>query len=166
MKTIVTLLGMAFLAVGCAAPVDGQSTEQGQQTAEELTFGGTSGEGGPCGGFTFHPKHCAAGLVCSHVKEDGTLINPDVPGVCRQHPYAGYDQACGGFILNSAVCVDGLACSRVDTNGNFINPDLPGVCLEDLGQHCGGFIIPSKKCAYPYHCQLTPPGDQGGTCEK
>ena len=161
MKAWVTLLGAALMA-GCAAQVD--APRETGTSQEELSK--TSHEGGACGGFTQHPKQCAAGLVCSHVNADGTLINPDLPGVCHAHPYAGYGGACGGFTMNSAVCATGLACSRVDENGNLINPDLPGVCLEGEGSHCGGFIADAKKCAAPLHCQLTPPGDTGGTCQQ
>lgn len=72
-----------------------------------------------CGGFTAHPIQCATGLTCTHVAANGSLINPDLPGVCL----ADVGSTCGGNMLGAHACASPYRCVTS-------NPDVAGVCAE------------------------------------
>jgi hypothetical protein len=77
---------------------------------------GYSGVGGPCGGFTTHPKQCLPGLVCVY---HGV---PDIPGMCEV-PDGGACQPNGASCLRNSDC-----CSD-----NCILRLTPGYCCQPGG---------------------------------
>lgn len=72
-----------------------------------------------CGGFTAHPMPCATGLACSHIAANGSLINPDLPGVCL----ADVGSTCGGNMVGAHACASPYHCVTS-------NPDVAGTCAE------------------------------------
>jgi hypothetical protein len=156
MKTFVTIVGLVAMIAGCGTETDDPGAATASQISELASGPPVVGVGQHCGGNIQNAPVCGPGLKCV----GGPLIG-DVGGTCA---FAQYGESCGGFVVNPVACDHGLVCSHVDAQGNLINPDLPGVCLEGRGQHCGGFIVPSRVCAPPLHCRLQSIPDVGGTC--
>ncbi|KAJ3332736.1 hypothetical protein HDU76_013283 [Blyttiomyces sp. JEL0837] len=77
--------------------------------------------GQPCGDLTTNAAICADNLIC-----DGTGVNGDLPGVCRnpQVPFAQLGQSCGGFHVMARVCAPGHTCTHIDAGG------ASGVCAQ------------------------------------
>jgi len=99
-----------------------------------------SGVGESCGGFTFPPRRCEPGLTCKF-----PLINIfDVGGRCvsNDDDSCTSDNDCpNGFCFNSA-CVE----------------------YSEVGESCGGFIFPPRRCRQGLTCSFSTIPNVGGTC--